>query len=113
MVLWELYTRSEPYGDFADLNQIRAFVVAGGRPSLAAVDPPIGELIARCWAVCRGSAAGVAVSDAGAAQDSPETRPTFAEIVVQLQEMRWKAAERSRSAVRGTSPVCLRCVNGL
>lgn len=52
MVLWELFSRSEPYTGM-DAQRIAEHVLAGGRPEIPSETPEsISTLITRCWDVC-------------------------------------------------------------
>jgi serine/threonine protein kinase len=50
IVLWELLTRSSPYDEKMSADEIREFVLAGGRPTIPASCPPrLRALIQSCW----------------------------------------------------------------
>jgi serine/threonine protein kinase len=68
VVLWEVFTRREPYG-VAQYDAVLRVVLGGGRPALpdGAVPAACAELIARCW------------------QQEPGARPSFAEVASCLE----------------------------
>jgi hypothetical protein len=69
ILLWEIYTRQIPYADRPSTS-IPVAVVKGERPPIPSTCPrKLAQLITKCWSA------------------KPSKRPTFVEIVEDLQKI--------------------------
>ena len=70
IVMWEIFTRSQAYGEFKDFRTFKQATMSGNRPQIPATWPEgLKDLISKCW-------------DA-----TPSNRPTFEQIVRSLEEI--------------------------
>lgn len=70
IVMWEIFTRSQAYGEFKDFRTFKQATISGNRPQIPDHWPEgLKSLISKCW-------------DA-----TPSNRPTFEQIVRSLEEL--------------------------
>eukprot|EP00698_Gefionella_okellyi_P026150 TRINITY_DN9875_c0_g1_i1.p1 TRINITY_DN9875_c0_g1~~TRINITY_DN9875_c0_g1_i1.p1 ORF type:complete len:1280 (-),score=230.42 TRINITY_DN9875_c0_g1_i1:23-3862(-) len=72
LVLWELFTRQEPYAGM-DCRNILEYVLQGGRPEIPDTIPSvIAELIRKCW------------------ENDADERPDFTHVAEKIREEMWR-----------------------
>lgn len=84
VVLWEMLSRSDFFGQYSFMNDIVVAVTSGQRPGVPDAEDPFGvaedyaALIRSCWT------------------GDPSARPTFSAILQRLEEMQKKLPERPK-----------------
>jgi len=77
IILWEVYTQSDPFPECTSLYQVMSAITSGVRPPIPPTcDPNFASLMRSCWA------------------DTPEERPEFDEIVKHFEQ--WEFTESAR-----------------
>jgi hypothetical protein len=84
VVMWELIAREEPYGGQKGVQIAYAAAEQGLRPEIPSFCPPeYAELMSECWA------------------DDPDERPSFAQILKRLFQMKKAADHEAAEALAG------------
>jgi len=83
IVLWEILTRSDVYPNLRTRKSVQQFVLNGNRPEIPDFCPrPLARLMTRCW------------------DTTPSSRPSFLDIVIQLEAMADSPVPRSIREMR-------------
>ncbi|KAI8489388.1 hypothetical protein Bbelb_328310 [Branchiostoma belcheri] len=94
VLLWEMLTRADPYGNAINSALIRLAVTSGQRPDMTLVptDPPdvitVSQLMQTCWS------------------QNPEDRPTF-QAVSQLMQTCWSQNPEDRPTFQGNNSIVI------